>query len=143
MVFKVTPCGSGKFKPLIHGICEDLENSGFLIFKPPLHNMGFTEGLHADEKLLAWKGATFAHLQRIAKCDVCLIVNPGGYTGVSTTLELGYAVALQKVIVALQHDPEPARESLFDFVLETDSRPQAIERFKLLFQEKERNVEVI
>src|SRR5689334_9104719 len=109
----LTACGSAKFKVLIHGICGDLSARGLLVLTPPLHNMTFTGALAQDESLLAWKGATFAHLERIAKSDICLMVNPGGYLGNASTLELGYAVALHKLVIALQHDAEPAREGLF------------------------------
>lgn len=117
----VTACGSAKYKPLIHEICNKLSGNGLIVLTPPLHDMSFTRNIPDDGALLAWKGATHAHFQRIAKSSLCLMVNPGGYLGVSSTLELGYAVALSKYIVALQHDPEPAREGLFDKVLETEN----------------------
>lgn len=135
-MISITPCGSGKFKPLIHGMCESLTHAGFVVFRPPLHDMTFVQSLQADAGLLAWKGATYAHLQRVAKCDICLIVNPGGYTGVGGTLELGYAVALRKIIVAMQPDTEPARNGLFDFVLNTDDGAQATEAVIKLFRHK-------
>src|SRR5271170_8141695 len=103
---KVTVCGSGKFRDLIHAICQDLTRDGLTVLKPPLHDMTFTESLSPEQVLLAWKGATFAHLQRIAVGDVCLFVNPRGYMGASSTLELGAAVAMRKLIIACQHDTE-------------------------------------
>ena len=125
---KITICGSGRFKELIHDVCDDLTKEGFVVLKPPLHDMSFTKTLEPDQVLLAWKGATFAHLQRVAIGEVCVIVNPGGYMGTSSTLELGAAVAFRKLIIAFQHDPEPAREGMFHFVLETDDRREAIRK---------------
>lgn len=123
----ITPCGSGKFKSLVHTLCDRLSDAGFVVLKPPLHDMTFAGTLAEDANLLAWKGATYAHMQRVAKCDVCLIVNPGGYLGVGSTLELGYAVAARKIIVALQPDAEPARQGLYDFVLRTEEPTAVVE----------------
>lgn len=132
----ITPCGSGRFKEFIHALSARLEQMGFIVLTPPLHNIDKLTANSADEcKLLAWKGATFAHLHRVGKGDVCLVINPTGYIGLSTTLELGYAVALGKLVVALQHDKaEPAREGLFDFVLETDDLETVAQKtFELLY----------
>lgn len=122
----ITVCGSGKFKPLIHSLCSALGESGHSVLAPPLHNIdGLTASSPDELRLLAWKGATFAHFNRIAKVDVCVIANPGGYLGASTTLELGYAAACGKLIIALRHDPELARDVLFDFVVDTDDVEEA------------------
>jgi len=43
-------------------------------------------------------------------------------------MEMGYAVALQKLVIALAHDSELAREALFDIVLETENEEDAAER---------------
>ena len=126
----ITLCGSGKYRTLIHGISDALKEQGFIVLPPPLHDLpGLTTQSTEEGKLLAWKGATFAHLNRIHKADVCLMVNPDGYLGYSSTLELGYAVSLGKLIVALEHDKdERAREGLFDIVLETVDRALVVEK---------------
>lgn len=131
----ITVCGSGKFKPLIHGVCDELSKRGLIVLKPPLHNiLAATQGAaNVDEaNLLAWKGATFAHFNRIAKADICVMLNPGGYLGASSTLEMGYAVALNKLIVALRHDAELSREGLFDIVLETEELMEIADRVEKL-----------
>lgn len=104
--------------------------------------MTFTNALQSDEALLAWKGATFAHLQRISAGDVCLFVNPGGYMGTSSTLELGAAVAQHKLIIAFQHDAELAREGLFNYVLETDDRKDALTRLLSLLASEPHQVSI-
>ncbi len=126
----ITACGSGKHRILIHSITDALGKSGFIVLPPPLHDMpGLTAGINPELTLLGWKGATFAHLARIQKANVCLMVNPGGYLGYSSSLELGYAVSLGKLIIALEHDTaEPAREGLFDIVLETTSIEKTVEK---------------
>lgn len=125
----ITACGSGKNKELIHTICKKLEEKGHIVLTPPLHDLEkYMENESFDEEgsLLLWKGATFAHFNRVKTANICIIVNPNGYLGVGTTLELGYAVSSGKLIIALQHDKEePAREILFDIVLE-DENPETV-----------------
>lgn len=117
----LTLCGSGKFRDEVFASAQHLSDHGFTVLAPPLHRFDLllqdqVEELHQ----LAWKGATLAHFGRIAKCDGLYLVNPTGYVGVSTTLELGYGYALGKIVIAMQPDPEPARSTLFDLVLETE-----------------------
>jgi hypothetical protein len=115
----VTLCGSAKFRVLITRIGEALRSRGFVVLAPTLLDMEFTNSLTHDERLLAWKGGTYSHFQRLSRCDICLVCNPDGYSGVSTTLELGFATALGRLVVTLGHDHELARQSLFDHVLGT------------------------
>jgi dienelactone hydrolase len=35
----LTVCGSGKYKPLIHGICRGIADKGFIVLAPPLHTV--------------------------------------------------------------------------------------------------------
>lgn len=128
----ITACGSGKNKSLIHSICKGLEKKGHIVLTPPLHNIGkyMTCNTMDDEgSLLLWKGATYAHFNRIKTANICVMVNPGGYLGVGSTLELGYAVSLGKLIIALSHDnTELARESLFDIVLDCEDEKKVVEQ---------------
>jgi len=131
----VAVCGSGKYKVLVHSVCDALSRCGFVVFAPPLHNIDkLTETSPYEGKFLAWKGATFAHLNRILTAEICVMVNPEGYLGVSSTLELGYAVAQGKVVVAMNHDiGELARESMFSKVLETEDPELFAEKLKSMF----------
>lgn len=126
----ITACGSGKAKALIHDICSRLQRGGATVLTPPLHDIdGLMRGVKEEGLLLAWKGATFAHFNRIVKSNVCLIVNAGGYLGVGSTLELGYAASLGKLIIALRRDiTEPARDILFDIVLDTEDPGEISDR---------------
>jgi hypothetical protein len=134
----ITACGSGKYRPLIHGITDALKKSGFIVLPPPLHDMpGLTVGMNPELTLLAWKGATFAHFARIQKANICLMINPDGYLGYSSSLELGYAVSLGKLVIALEHDrAEPAREGLFDIVLEAVDVDVVVEKISTLLLDK-------
>lgn len=126
----ITLCGSGKKRKEIFEAADLLRDQGAFVLAPPLHKIGELLAGQPDESWeLAWKGATFAHLNRIEKADVVFIVNPDGYLGPSTTLELGYAVALRKLIVAMKHDnAETARSVLIDLVLESDDVADACKK---------------
>ncbi|MEZ7129788.1 hypothetical protein ACBR40_31015 [Nonomuraea sp. AD125B] len=124
----VTICGSARHRDAIYQTAELLEEAGFIVLKPPLHRIDELTGDSSSEvKELAWKGATFAHLNRILKADVVFIVNPDGYVGSSTTLELGYAVAHRKLIAAMMPDAyELARSVLFDLLLHCTDVEKAV-----------------
>ena len=118
---RVVICGSGKLREEIFLAGRLLTDAGLQVMVPPLHRIEeLVAGRPAECRELAWKGATFAHFNRIDKSDVVFIVNPNGYIGPSTTLELGYAVARHAYIVAMMPDEaEVARTVLLDCVLET------------------------
>lgn len=131
----ITACGSGKNKMLIHNICEGLQAEGFIVLTPPLHNINnYQKDMDDEGKLLLWKGATYAHLNRIKTADICIMVNPNSYLGVGSSLELGYAVSLGKLIISLQHDSELARESLFDVILETEDAKDAVSKIATMLR---------
>jgi len=59
-------------------------------------------------------GLTHDHFYKIKMADVVFVFNKDGYSGNSTTLEIGCAVALGKPIYALSADSEEAcRNILF------------------------------
>lgn len=126
----ITLCGSGKRREEIFAAADLLRDQGALVLAPPLHKIDdLCAGQPNECWELAWKGATFAHLNRIEKADVVFIINPDGYLGPSTTLELGYAVALRKLIVAMKSDStEPARTVLLDLVLDSADIADACKR---------------
>lgn len=131
----ITACGSGKNKELIHKVCQKLEEKGHIVLTPPLHNIGkYTTDIDLEGETLLWKGATFAHLNRIKTASVCIMINPKGYLGVGSTLELGYAVSLGKLIIALQHDNELARDSLFDIILECEDADKICDKVDALLK---------
>jgi len=119
---RIALCGSGKMRNEIFTAGRLLADRGIQVLVPPLHRIEeLVAGRPEECRELAWKGATFAHLNRIEKADTVFIVNPNGYIGPSTTLELGYAVALHKFIIAMMPDAEEiARTVVLDLVLDTD-----------------------
>jgi hypothetical protein len=64
---KVAVCGSGRFKPLIRSICDDLRREGFVVLEPPLHDMAFSAALPREEAALVWKGATLTTKAPVGK----------------------------------------------------------------------------
>ena len=125
----VTLCGSGKVRDDVFAAADQLRGMGFTVLCPPLHKLDVIAKDYGPEGLgLVWKGATLAHFSRIAKSDVVFVVNTTGYVGTSTTLEIGYAAALDKVLVAAQHDVESAREGLYDFIAESTDAAEASQR---------------
>lgn len=108
-------CGSRRFKAEIRKFEAELTKAGVVVYSPYLH-----EGKDEWDKLpLQYKkftalGLTHDHFYKIKMADVVFVYNKDGYAGVSTTLELGAAVALGKPIYALSDkDEELCRLVLF------------------------------
>ena len=100
-------CGSSRFKLEMRKFAKKLKKLGVVVYEPYLHR-GKDEWANMSEsyKELISSGLTFDHFYKIQMADVVFVFNKGGYSGVSTTLEVGYAVALGKPIYALSEDNE-------------------------------------
>ena len=115
----VVLCGSKRFKPKIRKFASDLKKLGVVVYEPYLHSgQEEWENLSDDYKRFVALGLTHDHFYKIKMADVVFFYNEDGYSGNSSTLELGYAVALGKPIYALSDkDPELCRKVLFrDFI---------------------------
>ncbi len=115
----VVICGSRRFKPEIREFAKELKNLGVVVYEPYLHS-GQEEwvGLSNDYKKFVALGLTHAHFYKIQMADIVFVFNKDGYAGVSTTLEVGYAVALGKPIYALSGDnKELCRHVLFSEIV--------------------------
>lgn len=117
----VVICGSRRFKKEIREFESRLIKAGVVVFSPYLH-----EGKNEWDKLsIQYKkfvvlGLTHDHFYKIKMADVVFLYNKDGYSGVSTTLEIGYGVALGKPIYALSDkDEELCRLTLFREVVKT------------------------
>lgn len=129
----ITLCGSKRFKNQVGELCRLLEAKGHLVLAPPFWKI--VEPIQvspSDSPLLAWTGATLGHFARIAQSRMVVVVNPGGYIGISTALEMGFCVASSKVLVTLVECSEPACRSLVRRVLETDDPAEAAQRVHAL-----------
>ena len=110
----VVICGSRRFKPEIREFEKQLKNLGVVVFAPYLHEgKDEWDKLSMDYKKFTALGLTHDHFYKIQMADVVFVYNKNGYSGVSTTLEIGYAVASGKPIYALSADKELCRHVLF------------------------------
>lgn len=118
-------CGSKRYKDEIDQFCSELSDLGVVVFKP-----NFKEPIPEDTsfqsknlKNTVFKGLTLEHFDWIRKADVCFLYNKDGYTGVSVTLEIGYANALGKPLYALNEDTgDPCRDCLIDKVADSPTK---------------------
>lgn len=117
----VVICGSRRFKPEVRKFEAELVKAGVIVFSPYFH-----EGREEWDKLsLQYKkfialGLTHDHFYKIKMADVVYIYNKNGYSGISTTMELGYAMALGKPIYAFSDkDEELCRQILFRGFIKT------------------------
>ncbi len=110
----VVICGSRRFKVEIGAFTKQLQNFGVIVYAPYLHEgKDEWEKLSVDYKKFTALGLTHDHFYKIQMADIVFIYNKDGYAGVSTTLEIGYSVALGKPIYALTTDEELCRHVLF------------------------------
>jgi hypothetical protein len=111
----VVLCGSRRFKTQIISFVAGLTKSGITVYTPYLHE-GKTEWekLSPQYKEFLILGLTHDHFYKIKMADAVYVYNPEGYAGVSTTMEIAYAVAMGKPIYAFSDaDPELCRKVLF------------------------------
>lgn len=115
----VVLCGSSRFKPEIREFAKQLKALGVTVYEPYLHSSQEEwANLSDDYKKFVALGLTHDHFYKIRMADVVFVFNKDGYAGNSTTLEIGYAVALGKPIYALSAaDEELCRHALMREVI--------------------------
>lgn len=111
----VVICGSRRFKTEIREFAKRLKKLGVVVYEPYLHSGLEPEWSKLSDyyKKFVALGLTHDHFYKIQMADVVFVFNKNGYAGNSTTLEIGYAVALGKPIYALNADEELCRHVLF------------------------------
>lgn len=112
----VVICGSDRFAKEIKEFAKKLEKLGVVVYAPNSYRAsgGDWSRIHEYDKKFVALGLTLEHVYKIKMADVVYIYNKDGYAGVSTTLEIGCAMALDKPIYAFSDkDPELCRVSLF------------------------------
>ncbi len=117
----VVICGSRRFKPEIRKFAEELKKKGVTVYEPYLHSgQQEWENLSKEYKEFIALGLTHDHFYKIRMADVVFLFNKDGYSGNSTTLEIGYAVAKNKPIYALSDEDEHlCRKVLFRGIMKT------------------------
>jgi len=111
----VVICGSRRFKPEIRAFSGKLQKLGVLVYEPFLHSgQDEWKKLIPEYQKFVAMGLTHDHFYKMRMADVVFVYNKSGYIGNSTTLEMGYAVALGKPIYAFEEDGgELCRQVLF------------------------------
>lgn len=129
----VVLCGSQRYKEEIQEFARKLRKLGCPVVFEPNFVRQRRKTLHKDEKdrlqIKAYRNRVPAmvheHFDRIRKSDVCYVYNKGGYLGVNTTLELGFAHGLNRIIYAFEPEKaiefggEVCRDILFTEIINT------------------------
>lgn len=111
---------SGSFRKFYQGIIqviEDFERCGIEVLSPKI-----SEVMNPENEFVILKSDPTndietlerSHLEKIREADFLYIYNPGGYIGKSVAMELGWALALNKPVYALE---EPDDTVLSKFVM--------------------------
>ncbi len=126
----VVVCGSKRYRKQMALFCEQLEKLGVLVFEPSFSDPPITEDdvIHSEfATSKIFKGLTLEHFDWIRKAEICYIYNRDDYAGVSVTLEMAYASALGKPIIAYSDKTgDPCRDILIDKVIKTPKQLAAM-----------------
>lgn len=119
----VVICGSSRFAEEMREFAEKLKDLGVIVYEPTLYRSHPEADWSAikdfDKKFMAL-GLTHDHFYKMRLADVIYVFNKDGYAGVSTTMEIGYAVALNKPIYAFgENDSEICRRVLLSNIIKT------------------------
>ena len=109
-------CGSQRHKDEIKSFSDQLRRLGVpIVFEPNFKR--HRKKMVAKEERYRLRSKSYRdkipalvheHFDRLRKADICYVYNKGGYLGVNTTLELGFAHGKNMIIYALE--PEKALE---------------------------------
>ncbi|MDD3711576.1 MAG: hypothetical protein PHP37_03195 [Patescibacteria group bacterium] len=118
----VVICGSSRFFKEIRGFAKKLKDLGVVVYEPHLYRAsgGIWENIPDFDKPFVASGLTHDHFYKIRMADVVYVLNKDGYSGVSTSMEIAYAVALNKPVYAFSdQDKEICRKILFSGIVST------------------------
>jgi nucleoside 2-deoxyribosyltransferase len=120
----VVICGSGRFKKEVREFANKLIEMGIVVYYPYFHGRDEEwEKLSDYRKNFVALGLTHDHFYKIRMADVVFIYNKDGYSGNSTTLEMGFALALGKPLYAFSdQDEELCRNVMFREIVKTPAK---------------------
>jgi len=125
----VVMCGSSSFASESREFAAQLKKLGVVVYEPHFYRASggvWSEIKESDRKYVAL-GLTHDHFYKIRMADVVYVYNKDGYAGVSTNIEIGYALACNKPIYAQdENDAEPCRKVLFSGVVK---KPEELLKF--------------
>jgi len=118
----VALCASKKHAREVREFATGLRELGVLTFEPnlsePIPEISKFSSSHVTN--MVFKGITLEHFEWIRRADVCYVLNLDDYCGISVTLEMGFAYALGKLIIAFAKGTgDPCRDCLIDFIAPT------------------------
>lgn len=106
-------CASQRFKKEVEEFADRLEELGVMVFRPNFrYHRREMIGKEEAERLQSRSyrervpALVHEHFNKLRKADVCFVFNPGGYVGVNTTLEIGFAHGRDMVIYALEPEKD-------------------------------------
>jgi hypothetical protein len=101
---RVVICGSRRFKDEIRDFAAKLRDEKVIVCEPLLADIDWEKEYeeNPERALLMATGLNKRHLASIEMTDIVFIFNRGGYIGVSTAFELGYARRAHKSIWFLE-----------------------------------------
>jgi nucleoside 2-deoxyribosyltransferase len=132
-MMKVTISGSfRKFYPGIRRTMEIFTESGWEVLSPP-----YSEVINPNEEFIRFRSDPVKlsdrqllgrHLQAIKDCDLFYVFNPGGYIGVSTAAEIGFALALGKNPIFLEKERDVLLQPIESLVFKPGELVRRIKR---------------
>jgi hypothetical protein len=111
----VTICSSSKFYADAQVLAKELANRGLRVYTP---RFDFNEELvevTTGEKI----NLTHEFLAKVQRSDAIYVIDVDGYTGRSVCIEVGYASALNKIVILSEPPIEGAIDALKDAVIST------------------------
>jgi len=88
-------------------VAGELRQSGYQVIVPQPshirhgHKPEELKSKYDKKTLTKWEGeGAFSHLENIRKSDLVYIFNKNSYLGPAVTVEIGYALALKKIILS-------------------------------------------
>ena len=112
----VVICGSASFAKEMRAFAKKLKELGIDVYEPHLYQEsgGKWDEIKDYDKEFVALGLTHDHFYKMRMADVVYIFNKDGYSGNSTSMEIGYAAALNKPIYAHSgKDDDLCRHVLF------------------------------
>ncbi len=145
----VVICGSMRFSEEIDAFAAELRRLGVHTVLTPdfgdlnkdFREMPEHKRLEIVDYRMQVPELVLRHFDRIRRADVCYLFNKNGYTGVNTTLEVGFAHAREMLIYAHEKESpteqggEICREVLFSEVINTPE--ELVERLKLVYKDEQ------
>ncbi|KKS45134.1 MAG: MazG nucleotide pyrophosphohydrolase, partial [Candidatus Gottesmanbacteria bacterium GW2011_GWA2_42_18] len=100
-------CGSFKFYNAMEKAALNVRKLGFKVIVPQPshirhgHKPAELKNKYDLKTLTRWEGeGAFSHLENIRKSDLVYIFNKNSYLGPAVTVEIGFALALKKIILS-------------------------------------------